>query len=133
GEEAEPFTRFLLMESPVFKPAVADTSIAFNPQPVATLNGGHWTWIGAIPLGSAGTPTVAEANGREVKLSSGATLPFPGGPSSVPPQPEGIIPLDFNYDFKTDLVFAGVGGVRLFAQDSPSSFRDVTSQAKLSK
>ena len=36
GEEAEPFTRFLRLESPVFKPAAADTSIAFNPQPVAS-------------------------------------------------------------------------------------------------
>ena len=133
GEEAEPFTHFLRLESPVFKPAVADTSIAFNPQPVANLNSGHWNWVGAISLGSAGTPAVAEANGREVKLSSGATLPFPGGASSAPPQPEGIIPLDFNYDFKTDLVLAGTGGVRLFVQDSPSSFRDVTAQSRLSK
>ena len=133
GEEAEPFTHFLRLESPVFKPAVADTSIAFNPQPVANLNSGRWNWVGAISLGSAGTPAVAAANGREVRLSSGATLPFPGGTSSAPPQPEGIIPLDFNYDFKTDLVLAGTGGVRLFVQDSPSSFRDVTAQSKLSK
>ena len=73
------------------------------------------------------------ANGREVQLSSGAKFPFPGGASNAPPQPEGIIPLDFNYDFKTDLVLAGAGGVRLFAQDSPSSFRDVTAQTKLPK
>jgi tetratricopeptide (TPR) repeat protein len=133
GEEAEPLTRFLRLESPVFKPAVADMALAFNPLPVANLGTGPWNWTGAIPLGSAGTPAVAAANGREVRLSSGARLPFPGGPSRVPPQPEAIVPLDFNYDFKTDLVLAGAGGVRLFAQDSPSSFRDVTAQAKLPK
>jgi len=133
GEEAEPFTRFLRLESPVFKPAVADAALTFNPQPVANLGSGHWTWVGAIPLASAGAPAVAEANGHEVRLSSGATFPFPGGASSVPPQPEGIVPLDFNYDFKTDLVLAGGGGVRLMAQDSPSSFRDVTPHAKLPK
>jgi tetratricopeptide (TPR) repeat protein len=133
GEEAEPFTRFLRVESPVFKPAVADTTLAFSPQPVANLGNDRWNWIGAVPLGSAGAPAVAVANGHEVRLSSGATLPFPGGPSNVPPEPEGIVPLDFNYDFKTDLVLAGAGGVRLFAQDSPGSFREVTPQAKLPK
>src|SRR6266478_5697705 len=133
GEEAEPFTHFLRLESPVFKPAPADTGLTFNPQSVANLGSGQWNWVGAIPLGSAGTPAVAEASGREVRLSSGAKFPFPGGPSIVPPQPEGILPLDFNYDFKTDLVLAGDGGVRLLAQDSPSSFRDVTAQTKLPK
>ena len=66
-------------------------------------------------------------------MSTGATIPFPGGPSSVPPLPEGIVPVDFNYDFKTDLVLAGAGGVRLLRQDSPSAFTDVTAQAKLPK
>ncbi len=133
GEEAEPFTSFLLLESPIFKPAPADAALTFNLQPVANLGAGRWNWVGAIPLGSAGTPAVAAANGREVRLSSGAKFPFPGGASNTPPQPEGIVPLDFNYDFKTDLVLAGAGGVRLMAQDSPSSFRDVTAQTKLPK
>jgi Tfp pilus assembly protein PilF len=131
GEEAQPFTHFVRMESPVSKPAPADLAIQFAPQPVANPGNGHWNWIGAIQLGSAGAPVIAEANGREVHVSSGATLPFPGGPSAVPPSPEGVLQVDFNYDFKTDLVLAGAGGVRLFRQDSPSAFTDVTSQTKL--
>src|SRR5208283_328363 len=132
GEEARPFTHFVRMESPVFKPAPADTAIQFPIQPVADSDGHrNWNWIGAIQLGSAGAPVIAEANGREVHLSTGATLPFPGGPSSVPPSPEGVSQVDFNYDFKTDLVLAGAGGVRLFRQDSPSAFTDVTTQTKL--
>src|SRR5580658_1903254 len=134
GEEARPFTHFVRMESPVFKPAPADTAIQFPIQPVADTNGHqNWNWIGAIQLTSAGVPVIAEANGREVHLSTGATLPFPGGPSSVSPSPEGILQVDFNYDFKTDLVLAGAGGVRLFRQDSPSVFIDVTTQTKLAK
>ncbi len=138
GDEAEPFTHFLRLESPVFRPAPADTALTFNPQPVQNLgNSGagnaRWNWIGAIPLGSVGAPVVAVANGREVRLATGATIPFPGGPSGVPPLPEGIVPVDFNYDFKTDLVLAGAGGVRLLRQDSPSAFTDVTAQAKLPK
>ena len=138
GDEAEPFTHFLRLESPVFRPAPADTALTFNPQPVPGLDKNssgntRWNWIGAIPLGSAGAPVVAVANGREVHLSSGATIPFPGGPFNSPPLPEGIVPVDFNYDFKTDLVLAGAGGVRLLRQDSPTAFTDVTAQAKLPK
>jgi tetratricopeptide (TPR) repeat protein len=132
GEEARPFTHFVRMESPEFKPAPADAAIQFPPQPVADSNG-HWNWIGAIQLGSTGTPVIAEANSREVHLSTGATLPFPGGPSGVPPSPEGVLQVDFNYDFKTDLVLAGAGGVRLFRQDSASVFTEVTTQTRLSE
>ncbi len=133
GEEAEPFTRFLLLETPVFRPAPPDLALAFNPQSLPNAGGDHWNWIGAIPLGSAGAAVVAEANGRQVQLSSGAKFPFPGGPSAIPPQPEAVLPVDFNYDFKTDLVLAGAGGVRLMRQDSPTAFTDVTAQSKLPK
>ena len=130
GEEAEPFTHFLLLETPAFRPASADLGLTFKSQPPATPVG-PWSWVGAIPLGSAGAPVVAVANAKQVRLSSGATLLFPGG--SVAPQPEGIVPGDFNYDFKTDLVLAGAGGVRLMRQDSPTAFTDVTAQTKLPK
>jgi tetratricopeptide (TPR) repeat protein len=133
GEEAEPFTHFLLLETPVFRPAPPDLALSFQAQPLPNPEGDHWEWIGAIPLGSAGVPVVAEANGRVVQLSSGAKFPFPGGPSAVAPQPESVVPIDFNYDFKTDLVLAGAGGVRLMRQDSPTSFTDVTAQSKLPK
>ena len=132
GDEAEPFTHFLKLESPVFRPAPADTALNFNLQPIANTGNARWSWIGAIPLGSAGAPVIAVANAHEVRLASGATIPFPGG-ASVPPLPEGIIPVDFNYDFKTDLVLAGTGGVRLLRQDGPTAFTDVTAQAKLPK
>jgi Tfp pilus assembly protein PilF len=132
GEEAQPLNHFVRMESPAFKPAPADTAISFNSQPITNLSG-HWNWIHSIQLGSDGAPLLAVANGQEVQLASGAHFPFPGGVSKIPPQPEGIVPLDFNYDFKNDLALAGAGGVRLMRQDSPSAFTDVTPQTKLPK
>jgi hypothetical protein len=72
------------------------------------------------------------ANGRKVHLTSGASFPFPGGPSSAPPLTDGILPIDFSYDFKTDLVLAGLGGVRLMRQKDPKTFTDVTAETKLS-
>lgn len=133
GEEAQPLTHFVRLESPVFRPAPADTAIKFDSQAITNAGNRRWSWIGAIQLGSSGVPVIAEADGREVHLSSGATLPFPGGPSGIPPSPEGILQVDFNYDFKTDLVLAGAGGVRFLRQDSPSAFTDVTAKTKLPK
>jgi Tfp pilus assembly protein PilF len=133
GEEAEPFTHFLLLEQPDFTPAPADTSLAFDLKPVANADAANWTWIGAIALGSAGAPVIAEANSHEVRLSTGAAFPFPGGPAATAPLPEGILQIDFNYDFKTDLVLAGAGGVRLMRQDAPERFTDVTANTKLPK
>ena len=76
---------------------------------------------------------MAEANAHHVHLATGADLPFPGGSAASAPSPEGIVPLDFNYDFKTDLLLAGDGGMRLFRQDKPASFTDVTAAMKLPK
>ena len=68
-----------------------------------------------------------------MRLSTGAKFPFPGGPSNAAPLRDGILPIDFNYDFKTDLVLAGAGGLRLMRQDSPDKFTDVTAATKLPK
>jgi hypothetical protein len=131
GEEAVPFTHFLRLESPVFMTAAADTTIAFKPEPVPDADTNQKDWIGAISLSGVGAPIVATASAREVRLTSGANFPFPGGTSNIPPSPDGILAIDFSYDFKTDLVLAGAGGVRLLRQDSPAAFTDVTIQAKL--
>jgi thioredoxin-like negative regulator of GroEL len=131
GDDAQPFTHFLRMETPKFTPAPADTAMHFEAQPLANPDKTKWTWIGSISLGDAGMPTVVEANGDEVRLASGAKFSFPGGAAHESPSPEGIVPIDFNYDFKTDLVLAGAGGVRFYRQDSPSAFTDVTSSTKL--
>ncbi len=131
GEEAVPFTHFLKLESPVFQTAAADGAIKFTAQPVPNAGAAQKDWIGAIALSGEGGPAVATASASEVRLTSGASFPFPGGTSNTPPTPESILPIDFSYDFKTDLVLAGAGGVRLLRQDSPSAFTDVTAEAKL--
>jgi Tfp pilus assembly protein PilF len=131
GEDAEPFTQFLRLENPAFTPAPPDEALSFNAEPVAEFQSEKWEWVGAISLDGEGAPTVAVANGREVRLASGVTLPFPGNTQAYAPGQHGVLPVDFNYDFKTDLVLAGTGGLRFFRQESPGSFVDVTAQAKL--
>ena len=131
GEEATPFLHFLRLETPTFTPAAMDSALTFNPETVPDFNNEGWTWIGAIPLGVTGGSTLTVANGREVRLRGGASFPFPGGAAGTSPSPEGILPIDFTYDFKTDLVLAGAGGVRLMQQENAQKFTDVTAQAKL--
>jgi Tfp pilus assembly protein PilF len=131
GEEAVPFTHFLRLETPIFETAAADAAINFKSEPVPGAVSPQNDWIGAIALSGEGAPVVATATAREVRLANGASFPFPGGTSNTPPSPDGILPIDFSYDFKTDLVLAGAGGVRLLRQDSPSTFTDVTPGTKL--
>ncbi|MEK6282405.1 MAG: FG-GAP-like repeat-containing protein [Acidobacteriota bacterium] len=129
GEEATPFTHFLKLESPTFAPASADVGISFSSEPVPNVPAGKWSWIGAVSLNGEGAPVVVVGNAKEVRIGR-ASYPFPGG-SSAPPGPEGIAALDFNYDFKTDLVLAGAGGVRLLKQENADKFIEVTAQTKL--
>ncbi|HUS13065.1 MAG TPA: FG-GAP-like repeat-containing protein, partial [Pyrinomonadaceae bacterium] len=130
GEEAQPFTHFLRMESPAFTSAPADMAISFLSEPVPNAAAGKWSWIGAISLTGEGTPAIVLANEKEVRIGN-TGYPFPAGPLNVAPGPDGVVGLDFNYDFKTDLVLAGGGGVRLLKQESANKFTDVTAQTKL--
>jgi Tfp pilus assembly protein PilF len=129
GEEAQPFTHFLKLETPNFTPAPADQALTFVAQPVSGFPKGPWSWIGAISLNGEGAPTVAVANSREFHLATGASFPFPGGKTGL--ALDAILPIDFNYDFKTDLVLAGASGLRFMRQDSPQQFTDVTKLTKL--
>ena len=131
GEEAQPFTHFVKLETPNFTPAPADQALTFSSQPLASFPKGPWNWTGAISLNGEAAPTVDVANGRERPLATGASFPFPGGKAASAPAPEGILPVDFNYDLKTDLVLAGAGGLRFLRQDSPRQFTDVTRLTKL--
>ena len=131
GEEATPLTGFLKLEAPEFRTAAADTGLTFKPEPVSGVSSSPQAWIGTISLSGAGAPVIATASDNEVRLASGATLPFPSGTIHKAPTKDGILAIDFNYDFKTDLVLAGAGGLRFFRQDNPSAFTDVTSETKL--
>lgn len=131
GEEAQPFTHFVKLQTPSFTPAPADQALTFSSQPAANFPKGPWSWIGAVSLNGDGAPAVVAASSREVRLATGAGFPFPGGKAALAPAPEGILPIDFNYDFKTDLVLAGAGGLRFMRQESPQQFTDVTNLTKL--
>src|SRR5205814_3801940 len=77
---------------------------------------------------------VVNGHSLQVIAADGKTLSslaFPGGAAATPPTPEGILPLDFNFDFRYDMALAGAGGVRFFQQSRTGSFEDVTGKTKL--
>src|SRR5271156_3431578 len=56
GNEAAPFTHFLLLPSPTFAPPPADTAIRFQSGPAQ--EGEGYSWIGAISLTGEGPPVI---------------------------------------------------------------------------
>jgi cytochrome c-type biogenesis protein CcmH/NrfG len=127
GELGEPFTSFLKLPSPSPVPAPQDDGLTFTEEPLPELATGKWAWAGAVSLDGESAPSIIAANGREVR-AGGATLNFPGGPQATPPTPDGVLALDFNYDFKMDLALSGAGGFKLYRQEANGSFTDVTAK-----
>jgi hypothetical protein len=66
--------------------------------------------------------------GVRVAPSSQDAGTFPAG-ASFAPSPDGVVAADLDYDFLTDLVLAGPGGLRLLRQADKGRFEDFTGRA----
>ncbi|MGP0065122.1 MAG: FG-GAP-like repeat-containing protein, partial [Isosphaeraceae bacterium] len=133
GTVGEPIESFLRLAPPPPTPSPPDDAIAFAGEPMGEVRTSRWDTILAVPMTGAGAPTLFAADGRSVRRvdGAGAVLPFPGGPQAVPPSPNGVLALDWNSDYRMDLVFAGAGGLKVFAQKGDDTFGDVTAATKL--
>lgn len=123
---SDPFTKLLRLPSPSSDPSPADSALKFDagtPPAAAVPNA---TWAGAIAFDDSGKSTVIFANDSSLQIDGGAKLPFPGATN-----PNAVLGIDLNYDYKADLVLAGAKGVRLFEQKDLKTFVDVTAKAKL--
>lgn len=141
AEVGEPLPRFLALRNPDPRPAAADAALAFALEPVPSAAGASLVPRPPVPPAGAGTavvmwkdkdattPAVVTTAGSEVRLPGGAVLPFPAGAGR--PGSLGIVAADFNYDYRTDLLLAGEGGLALFRQDEGGRFADVTKAARL--
>jgi len=123
GRGANHSTHFLKLESPNFshlRPRIWRLASRLSQFPNAPA--GKWNWIGAIiayrrrrhrPLCWL-TKKEVRIGKRELSVSRPVHQPFQPGP-------EGIAGPRFSITiFKTDLVLAGAGGVRLLKQESPN-------------
>ena len=134
SEVGEPLVRLVTLENPSPRPAAADEQLrfAFDPQPVVALPAASSsTWAGVLWLAGDGPAIAFVAGPREVRLGTGAAVPFPAGASPSDPGPDSVAAADLNYDFRTDLVVAGGGGLQIYRQGDKGTFSPVTAGAKL--
>ena len=130
----EPFLKFLKLPSPTSEPAAPDMQLRFDEQPLNVLAARDAVWIGSVVFDAEGGSRIVWADAKAVHVEGGATLPLPiarGQSASASIGRNAILGADLNYDFKTDLVFATPAGVRIYQQDTPQHFIDVTSKTKL--
>jgi len=114
----DPFVRFIDLPTPSSDPAPADTGLTFVSQGLPGAPDHDVYWAGAMPLDDSGRQTVIWADSTGVQIAGGAHLDGPRGPIGR----NGVVGADLNYDFKTDLVIANDGGVRIYQQHDRSSF-----------
>jgi Tfp pilus assembly protein PilF len=122
---AEPFTRFLRLATPVATPSAADTALTFTPEVIGAPT--SLSTLTAFALDGDQPPALFAADPQQVHRlqPAAASLPFPGGAAGI----TSLLALDWNHDFKMDLVAAGAAGVRLFIQAGDGAFTDETAGA----
>ncbi|CAN5751824.1 hypothetical protein BH23GEM7_BH23GEM7_06470 [soil metagenome] len=126
-------TRFLSLPNPAARPAAPDTALSFTAEPLST-GGGPPAWVRALWLSDEAPVVLIAVNQETLWIRGGGglpdeTFPFPGVPGDAPLSLAAVVALDYNYTFRTDLLLAGRGGLRLLRQEETGSFTDVTAAA----
>lgn len=122
----EPFVKFIKLPSPSPAPAPPDTGTSFAIEPLSSAGEGELFSLRSIPFDSEARPSLVVDDGREIRIAGGARLVY-----SQQPGASDYAAIDFDYDFKTDIVTASAGGARFYRQESINSFTDVTAQTTL--
>ncbi len=119
----EPLNSFLALPNPAPKAAAPDTALAFTAVPSREPGGTDAADVSIVSLRGEGAPVVATATPAGVFVA-GRIIPGTAGASR-------ILPVDLNYDFRTDLAIASSKGLRLLQQSESAGFTDVTAAAHL--
>ena len=131
---AEPFDRFLVLDPAIALPSPEDMSLAFAVEPAVNPPTDASVAAIAFPLDVEGTPGLVTFDPVSVQRIGGGPIDsFPPLPAtagvSVRPLPASIAALDWNHDFRSDLVVVGQGIVRLLLQAENGTFTDATTEA----
>ena len=136
---AEPFDRFLALVPPTAQPSPPDPSITYSAQSAGS--DAATALLTLFPT-IEDSPVLFAADATSLRRLDGpaASWPIPssgrGKPAPVEAAADGVGPashalvaLDWNHDFRTDIVMAGSGGLRLLLQDDKGGFTDATDKA----
>ena len=126
---SDPFVTFLKLPMPASEPAAADMTVRFDAAPMPNGPKAPVAWVGAIPLDDRGTASILWADQNTVQIAGGAKLRFPGAGGAI--NRSAIVGADLNYDFRTDLIFAGAGGLLFYEQKDGGAFTDITQRTHL--
>jgi tetratricopeptide (TPR) repeat protein len=131
---ADPILEFVRLPVARNTPAEPDRALRFTSDVVGNQPGASWQAMLAVSLDGTQPPVIFVADAVAIRRVSGdgATLPFPGGARATPPMAHALAAVDWNHDFRQDLVAAGAGGVRLFLQGEAGTFTDATVRASAS-
>jgi hypothetical protein len=118
---ANPLDRFVALPAVSPSPADADPGLSYTQEPLAD---GTASRVVAWPLDSSGGPAVfAASNGQLRRLDAAGAVP--AAADTI------LLPLDWNNDFKTDLLLGSGRTLRLFIQGDGNVFADATARAGL--
>ncbi len=119
----EPLVRFVVLPNPTPAPAAADGALAFSVSPAGGWPAGM-TWVGAASLTGEGAETIVAADPGAAWAGPTARV---GRADSLTDGHATASAIDFDYDFRTDLVLTGSRGLTLLRQqETPGRFDDVT-------
>ena len=113
------------------RPVAIGRGARVSAEPIDVDRTGPWTTLLATALEPPVSPTVFLGDDQTVQVAGTAdtSLSFPSGSDAVPPSAHAILAIDWDHDFRMDLVLAGGGGLRLFRQTDDGTFADVTLEA----
>jgi hypothetical protein len=126
---AQPLTRFLRLPSPNSEAAPSDTQTRFSGDRIASIPAAKVSWIGALVMNDQSPPEAAWGDEKALHLASGAILPLPAGGGLL--RMASIAPADLNYDFKMDFAIATGSGLKIYQQENPQRFRDITAESRI--
>lgn len=123
----DPVIRFIRLKNPSSSPFPLDDSLQFIIDQRLITSGSNQAWISAIALGNEALPAIFYAGADSVKTLREEAWEAP----DVNGHDAGL-GVDYNFDFRTDLILAGAGGLRVLRQDSLERFIDATAELDLS-
>jgi len=126
GYRGNPIRVFRRLAPMRFKPPAPDAELAFTAEPIADAPAGRWDVAAPVWLTGEGPPLLFLGNNSEVRRV--------GGPEALPAHTlahDGLVPIDWNNDYRTDLLLVGPGGLKFYLQGGDGSFKDVTGETKL--
>ncbi len=130
GLAGAPLDRFLRTPNPPPNPAPIASDLSYEAGTPATPLQSQWA--GGMWMNSDGkVELLYSRNGRVYAGDNTFNLAVPGGASAGRLGPFSVLPIDLNYDLKTDLVIADNRGISFYLQGQNSRYQDVTAKTKL--